>query len=1520
MKTNVLLLATLVLVALMAISGCAKGTTPSETEPANNGAPPPDNNDAPPVNNDAPPVNNDSPEPVCGDNICDNGEDCPEDCEDEPDKCENDMQCPPGQLCIDSNCTEGDCREDGDCASAGETCQDNVCVADREPEVVLFELEPAQIIEGQSAVLRWDAKFADSVQIVANPANQTLGDVDASGSHTAIGTEDVTFTIQASNATGQVQEDVSLSVVPRLVMLIPGLEGVPEANVGQPYRVVFETSGGEGEPMWSLQGALPQGLSFDTGTAELSGVPTQSGRFPLTVRVRDQFQPAQEVSREVELVVTAEPLEILTESLPDAPVDTLYEAQLQARGGVGPYRWEIIAGSLPEGLQMTPEGLIAGTPTVQRSLTVSVELSDSADPPQVLQANYTINVVPPALRIVTQALPAGLVGQAFDFSFQGAGGTEPYTWIISGQLPAGLSLFDNRITGTPTEPLTSTLTVQLRDRDNNEVFDDFELQVDPGPLSLLTEVLPEGRIGQPYDVTLEATGGAQPYQWIVQNLPDGLILDPPTGRVSGQPEVFGSFNVSIRVESADAQSAQRSVSLLIMPPGLNIDTQTLPDGRVGEAYNVSLEASGGAEPFSWSAVGDLPDGLSIQGAALVGTPNVAGTFDIELEVTDSAEQSTRRTFASVEIAPLAPQVSTAALPDGRVGEAYSFVLEGIQGQAPYTWSVVGGALPDGLALAGDGTISGSPTTAGSASVTVRLEDQRAEQAEATLALEVLPPVLRVVTESLPQAQVDAAYSASLEATGGSEPFVWTVSAGALPEGVSLAEDGAISGTPVSVGTFDVTFQVSDQSVPSQQASQALSIVVAAGVLEIQPETLPGGTAGEAYSAPLVAVDAQAPVVWSVSAGTLPPGVTLEANGELVGVPTQDGAFEFTVQAQDARQSVGQRVYTVTIEAAPAPPLVNAIAGSFVDISQTAGEPLAVSNLDDGVSDALPIGFEFEFFGETYTELQVASNGLVMFEDPQGASVITNTAFPSTAGPENLIAVFWDDLAPDDAGSIFMETRGTAPLRRTIIQWHQVDFFSGDNTQLNFELILYEGTNQVQLLYGVSTQGSLNPGRVFGQFASAGIENAAGDRGVELFFDQPDAVLPGQVYLLTPNGDDYDLDGWNSADGDFVDISTTGTEAELISGDDSSQQIPIGFDFSFYGTTRTEVFASSNGFMTFVNESANTFTNVAMPAVASPNAVVAPYWDDLTPREGSAVFHQVLGTAPFRRFVVQWNRFGRIGAADTRLTFQAVLHETSNLVSFHYGPMDYTGGNTYFQGQSATVGIEDDGGANAMQVSFNSPDIRQGGSVYFVPEGGGSTNRYLTSGHSEHFIDIRHSGTRLETLDNRDDGFEEVSIGFDFPFDGQTFAQLAVSTNGFVRFGGTAGASSLTNQSFPNALEPNGILAPFWDDLDPALDNNRGQILIETRGTAPNRQFIVQWQSTPHNLSAASSLTFQVVLGEDGSVVYNYGALVDNTGNYGSLASASVGLENLTGTLGSTHSFNQRGAVRSGGQVRVLVSE
>jgi len=270
------------------------------------------------------------------------------------------------------------------------------------------------------------------------------------------------------------------------------------------------------------------------------------------------------------------------------------------------------------------------------------------------------------------------------------------------------------------------------------------------------------------------------------------------------------------------------------PPGpLVITTTSLPEGVVGTPYSATLEASGGVEPYAWSiSSGTLPDGLSLNSATGVisGTSATAGTSDFTVTVTDVQPVTAAKAF-SIEVPPTPLTITTPSLPEGVVGTPYSATLEASGGLLPYTWSISSGTLPAGLSLdPSTGVIDGTPVTAGTSDFTVMVTDAQPVTASKPFSIEVPPTPLTITTPSLPEAVVGTPYSAALQASGGVEPYAWSVSSGTLPDGLSLdPATGVIDGTSATAGKSDFTVTVADAQPVT--ATKAFSI-------EVYPAPLP----------------------------------------------------------------------------------------------------------------------------------------------------------------------------------------------------------------------------------------------------------------------------------------------------------------------------------------------------------------------------------------------------------------------------------------------------------------------------------------------------------------------------------------------------------------------------------------------------------------------------------------------------------------------------------------------------------
>jgi hypothetical protein len=175
------------------------------------------------------------------------------------------------------------------------------------------------------------------------------------------------------------------------------------------------------------------------------------------------------------------------------------------------------------------------------------------------------------------------------------------------------------------------------------------------------------------------------------------------------------------VDASGNISATNSVSFVL---AFQITTTSLPMGTNGFAYYAVLSVLGGQSPFIWTNVsGTLPAGLSLSTNGIIsGTAAVAATNNLTVQVTDSLGSSLSQALKLVITnAPLL-RITTTSLPNGTSGVPYSQTLGATGGHPPYNWTRTLGFLPPGLSLSTNGVISGTPTTNGTSTFTVKLTD------------------------------------------------------------------------------------------------------------------------------------------------------------------------------------------------------------------------------------------------------------------------------------------------------------------------------------------------------------------------------------------------------------------------------------------------------------------------------------------------------------------------------------------------------------------------------------------------------------------------------------------------------------------------------------------------------------------------------------------------------------------------------------------------------------------------------
>ena len=369
-------------------------------------------------------------------------------------------------------------------------------------------------------------------------------------------------------------------------------------------------------------------------------------------------------------------------------------------------------------------------------------------------------------------------------------------------------------------------------------------------LNITSLVLPNGMKDQWYQhqLTADTCGGVS---WVLGfgPLPPGIQLDG-AGLISGTPTQTGTWNFQVQaIDGQNWDSQQLSITIDTAQP-LDITTYGVDTATNGIYYTETLQAAGGQPPYTWSLApgsGPLPLGLTLVNGVISGTPNQAGDIFFRIQVTDALNATLEKLFKLIVRPATEPLViTTASLPNGTVGTAYSTFLVGTGGQEPRWWNMGlgSGPLPPGLALnATYGEIAGTPTTPGTNTFIIQLSDSLGGGVEKVFSIVINSSStgpLTITTTSLPNATVGSPYSAFLAGSGGQAPRWWDMAAGSgpLPAGLMLNNTfGEIVGTPTTAGTNTFIVKLFDS------ANGAVQKVLSIGVNPRPPVTLSNTTIG-----------------------------------------------------------------------------------------------------------------------------------------------------------------------------------------------------------------------------------------------------------------------------------------------------------------------------------------------------------------------------------------------------------------------------------------------------------------------------------------------------------------------------------------------------------------------------------------------------------------------------------------------------------------------------------------------------
>jgi large repetitive protein len=740
-----------------------------------------------------------------------------------------------------------------------------------------------------------------------------------SGTPTATGT--FNFTVQLIDTAGATTSQ-ALSITINDAMAIP--TSTPLASWTRTiagYNQSVTATGGTGAQTWDFSaGALPTNLSISSGGA-ITGTPSAAGTFTFTVRVTDSVgatatKPMSIVINDLPNVTTATPMQAWTQTFAG------YNQSVAATGGTGAQTWDLSAGALPTSLSISAAGAITGTPTAAGTFNFTVRVTDSLGATGTKAMSIVIN---DALNVTTSTPLAAWTDDfaGYSQSVAATGGTGAQTWDLSaGNLPTNLSISaGGAITGTPSAAGTFNFTVRVTDAVGATGTKAMSIVINDALQITTASPLTDGTQGQSYGpLTFVATGGtgAKSFGMTSGSIPAGMSAITSGGLLGGIPTGSGSSTFDVTVTDSLGATGAKSFSLTIIASPLTITTAALPDAIVGTGYRVAVQVVGGTPGYTWSIIGgSIPAPLALDSGTGVisGVPGGPSSVDVTIQVQDNSGpvQTVSRQFLFTVQGPTPTQgslsIDTVRMPDATTTVAYSQQLSANGGTPGYTFTLdpKGNALPTGLSLAANGTLSGTPAAGqeGQYTLSVIATDSTvtALVARANVLLVVGPPpaALSITTGTLPNGASGTAYTTTpLVAVGGEPPYLWDVAEDTSgPQGMVLTSTGVFYGIPRQHGSFRTVFRVRDSGSPRRIATKAFTYTIAdpgAG-FRVTNTNPAAATDGIIYTHAFTATGGT-PKFWVSDTNEMSTvGLSLdETTGVISGTPKASGVLTFIIGA------------------------------------------------------------------------------------------------------------------------------------------------------------------------------------------------------------------------------------------------------------------------------------------------------------------------------------------------------------------------------------------------------------------------------------------------------------------------------------------------------------------------------------------------------------------------------------------------------------------------------------------------
>jgi len=600
----------------------------------------------------------------------------------------------------------------------------------------------------------------------------------------------------ASNGSYTGTATLALTITPAVPVITSAATAQGRAGELFSYQIT-----GTNGPFNSFAVGLPDGLTVNLTTGEISGTPLITGTFSVQLQASN---PGGLGLAPLTLTVAPGTVPPTITSAPFAggKVSVPFTFQVQATQSPMGYA----AAGLPNGLTIHPAtGLITGTPTLAGTYSLSVTAGNilGTSLPRPLIITVEPSVLAPALSNAASA--RGTVGTALIFDLTAAPAA---TQFSAANLPPGLilNIFTGRISGTPLAPGTWAVTAGAANAGGPSPALVVSFVIGPAPTApvLPASLIIQGTVGVP--LSASQLTAAAPATFTSTQLPAGLQLAAATGLIAGTPLSAGEFSATVTAENATTLSANTLVRFVINAPAgtPEVVSSLSAEGQQGQPFIYEISTTPAATSY---AASPLPAGLTRSERTISGSPLVAGDFAITLSASNAAGQGFPEVLL-LRIRPIVgvPQLTSSPAASASVGVAFSYQITATNG--PIT-AYAASALPTGLRLdAQTGVLSGTPTEPGIFTIPLTAANVNSASEPLNLLLPIAPAAQTPVVYSARSVTgyVGQELFYRIEATNlpTQRPLPSSAYFGAenLPAGLSLtASTGEIRGAPTTAGAF-----------------------------------------------------------------------------------------------------------------------------------------------------------------------------------------------------------------------------------------------------------------------------------------------------------------------------------------------------------------------------------------------------------------------------------------------------------------------------------------------------------------------------------------------------------------------------------------------------------------------------------------------------------------------------------------------------------------------------------------------